>query len=131
MTNLEKLQRLTEQLLINRASREESTVTQDTMNVENAEMHGLLNRPNKVAVSDMVMAENTDFPTHAHYEYEVMILYYGQMIVYNHRNEATRYSAPASVIFEPHEEHHLIFPQKTGMIVVSIPPIAKWPEGPK
>lgn len=128
MTNLEKLEELTKQLKFQDTdSSRLIEVLQETPGIAPSTIFGLIHQTN-VAVVNMHTAKGADFVRHSHAEYEVCILYIGQLVVKTELQQ-TSYNAPAAIEFFPHEEHQIICTQDADMIVVSVPAIDAWPNG--
>ena len=127
MTNFEKLRQLTEALIMTPTSQRTADVEQSNPEMRPAKMKGLL-KTIKVGVSDMFFRANSEFPAHAHDEYEVFVLYMGHLVVTTDEGKR-EYKAPTTIVLHPGEKHQFTIKEDTLMIAVSIPAIKTWPEG--
>ena len=128
MTNLEKLETLTENLNIYHLFQRVSIIDTDNTHHPGV-MYGLFNDV-QVAVSLIKVEAGAHFPAHAHVEYEIVVIYEGILQVKCPIDADWKtYRAPSVAIFNNECAHEAQARTDVSIIAISIPAIAGWPEG--
>jgi len=91
------------------------------------ELHGLLNLPDDVAVSDFIASEG-DTVDKVNAETEVAVVYKGSMEI-EMQGKRRLVGRGECVYIEPHTPHIGNFIEDTRMIVITIPPSGQFPQG--
>ena len=127
--NLVRLKAITEALEFSTVVRSQGAQQIIELNVENGTsyMVGLYKTP-LIAVARNFATAGTHFPLHRHDEWELLLVYYGRMVL-NVEGKEIKLAEKDFYYNKPGVEHSAEFPKDCWFLSITMPASGNWPEG--